>query len=77
MVKDYYRLVYSVNALEPHIQKLSDEQVFLNCAILFSRYSYPLLIHFIYLMEFSSLLLVVEIEDRGVSPAVEAGCNSS
>ncbi|KAG8389771.1 hypothetical protein BUALT_Bualt01G0013200 [Buddleja alternifolia] len=27
VVKDYYRLVNSVNALEPHIQKLSDEQL--------------------------------------------------
>ncbi|XP_057773204.1 protein translocase subunit SECA2, chloroplastic [Salvia miltiorrhiza] len=27
VVRDYYRLVNSVNALEPHIQKLSDEQL--------------------------------------------------
>ncbi|KAL0432231.1 UNVERIFIED_CONTAM: protein translocase subunit SECA2, chloroplastic [Sesamum latifolium] len=27
VVKDYYRLVSSVNSLEPHIQKLSDEQL--------------------------------------------------
>lgn len=28
VVKDYYRLVKSVNALEPRLQNLSDEQVF-------------------------------------------------
>lgn len=32
VVRDYYRLVNSVNALEPQIQRLSDEQVFL-CAL--------------------------------------------
>lgn len=34
VVRDYYRLVDSVNALETYIQRLSDEQVKCNLAIL-------------------------------------------
>lgn len=73
MVKDYYRLVSSVNAREPHIQKLSDEQV----QLLFFTINILTRLKFLILKGFLLFVLVVESKDRGIPPAVETGCNSS
>ena len=40
VVRDYYNLVHLVNSFEPHMEKLSNEQVCLFASIILSFFTY-------------------------------------